>query len=69
MQLLIKQIDGSFIKKFTNNTNSSGYHITEWEFDVSELESGIYFARLEAKANSSNIVSDYSSIIKIAVIK
>ena len=60
---------GHFIKKFTNNTNFSGYHITEWEFDVSELESGIYFARLEAKANSSNSVSDYSSIIKIAVIK
>ena len=60
---------GHFIKKFTNNTNSSGYHITEWEFDVSELESGIYFARLEAKANSSNSVSDYSNIIKIAVIK
>ena len=48
---------------------SNGISITEWKFDTSKLESGIYFARLEAKPNSSNNDSDYSSIIKIAVIK
>jgi len=69
LEVKVYDASGYFIKKFTNNTNSTGYHITEWEFDTSGLESGIYFARLEAKANSSNSDSDYSSVIKIAVIK
>jgi len=48
---------------------SNGISITEWKFDTSKLESGIYFAYLEAKENSSSKKSDYSQIIKIAVIK
>ena len=52
----------------TRLTNS-GLSITEWGFDVSKLESGIYFAYLEAKGANSNNKSDYSQLIKIAVIK
>ena len=48
---------------------SSGFSITEWEFDTGTLESGIYFARLEAKVNSASQKSEHSQIIKIAVIK
>jgi len=60
---------GYFIKKYSNDVISNGISITEWKFDTSKLESGIYFAYLEAKANSSSKISDYSQIIKIAVIK
>ena len=60
---------GYFIKKYSNNVISNGISITEWKFDTNKLESGIYFAHLEAKANSSSKKSDYSQIIKIAVIK
>ena len=60
---------GYFIKKYSKDITSDGLSITEWGFDVSKLESGIYFAYLEARGTSSNNKSDYSQLIKIAVIK
>tara|TARA_X000001036_G_scaffold265130_1_gene246312 strand:+ start:3321 stop:6092 length:2772 start_codon:yes stop_codon:yes gene_type:complete len=60
---------GYFIKKYSKDITSNGLSITEWGFDVSKLESGIYFAYLEAKGANSNNKSDYSQLIKIAVIK
>ena len=60
---------GYFIKQYSKDITSKGLSITEWGFDVSNLESGIYFAYLEAKGASSNNKSDYSQLIKIAVIK
>ena len=69
LDLKLYDASGFFIQKFTKDVSSSGYTITEWELDTSNLESGIYFARLEVKANSSNSQSDQSKIIKIAVIK
>ena len=69
LDLKLYDASGFFIQKFTKDVSSSGYYITEWELDTSNLEAGIYFARLEVKANSSNSQSDQSKIIKIAVIK
>ena len=69
IELNIYDANGYFIKRYTTDVVSSGFSITEWEFDTDNLESGIYFARLEAKVNSTSQKSDHSQLIKIAVIK
>ena len=69
IELNIYDASGYFIKRYTTDVVSSGFSITEWEFDTDNLESGIYFARLEAKVNSTSQKSDHSQLIKIAVIK
>jgi hypothetical protein len=66
LELHLYDASGFFVKRFTKNISPNGVYITEWELDANNLESGIYFARLEAKSNSQ---SDDSKIIKIAVIK
>ena len=69
IELNIYDASGYFIRRYTTDVVSSGFSITEWEFDTDNLESGIYFARLEAKVNSTSQKSDHSQLIKIAVIK
>jgi len=69
LEVKVYDAAGYYIKKFTKNLNDNGYRITEWDLDTSKLEPGIYFARLEAKSNSTNSAKSDSKVIKIAVIK
>ena len=69
IELNIYDASGYFIKRYTTDVVSSGFSITEWEFDTDNLESGIYFGRLEARASPTSEKSDHSQLIKIAVIK
>ena len=60
---------GSFVKKFSKNISSEGFQISEWNFDASKLESGIYFAKLKVKSANKALSDNSNRIIKIAVIK
>ena len=69
IELSIYDASGYFIKRYSADVVSSGFSITELEFDTDNLESGIYFARLEVKVSAASQKSDYSQLIKVAVIK
>ena len=60
---------GSFVKKYSKNISSGGFQISEWDFDASKLESGLYFAKLDVKSANKALIDNSNKIIKIAVIK
>jgi hypothetical protein len=60
---------GSFVKKYSKNIFSEGFQISEWDFDASKLESGVYFAKLDVKSANKALIDNSNKIIKIAVIK
>ena len=60
---------GSFVKKYSKNISSEGFQISEWDFDASKLESGVYFAKLDVKSANKALIDNSNKIIKIAVIK
>ena len=60
---------GSFVKKYSKIISSEGFQISEWNFDASKLESGIYFAKLEVKSANKALGDNSNKIIKIAIIK
>ena len=49
--------------------SSGGFQVSEWDFDASKLESGIYFAKLELKSSNKALKNNSDKMIKIAVIK
>ena len=60
----IYNLAGYFIEKFQSSPIDQGNQISEWEWNTSDLESGVYFAQVNI---SSNEMME-SSIIKIAII-
>ena len=64
INVMVYDLAGYFIRSFTASQNEEGNQVTEWVWDVAELESGVYFAHVEA-SNNENIEI---SIIKVAVI-
>ena len=66
-----KFLDKKLIKNCKNlskNISSEGFQISEWDFDASKLESGIYFAKLDVKSANKALNDNSNKIIKIAVI-
>ena len=51
-------------KQFHSRLKHHGLQVSEWEWEVSEVESGMYFAHVSAIDNSNRS----TDIIKIAVI-
>ena len=64
IKIMIYDLAGYFIRSFSSLPNNSGIQINEWTWDVSDIESGIYFAHVEV----SDSESVERNIIKIAVI-
>ena len=69
MILKVYDSNGTFVEKYSKNIPFEGSQISEWDFDTTELESGIYFGRLNVKPLDSNGKQDSETLIKIAVIK
>ena len=65
----LNPINVRFVKKYSKSISSDGFQISEWDFDVSKLESGVYFAKLEVKSANKALNDNSNKIIKIAVIK
>ena len=61
---MIYDLAGYFIRSFSSIPNNSGIQINEWTWDVSDIESGVYFAHVEVSDNERV----ERNIIKIAVI-
>ena len=64
IKVILYDLAGYFVTDFNIDNLRPGLQVSEWEWDVSEVESGMYFAHVSAIDNS-NISTD---IIKIAVI-
>ena len=64
INVLIYDLAGYFIRSFNAVQNEEGNQVTEWVWDVGDLESGVYFAHVEV-SNNNNVET---SIIKVAVI-
>ena len=64
IKIMIYDLAGYFIRSFNSVPNNNGIQINEWVWDVSNIESGIYFAHVEV-SDSESIETD---IIKVAVI-
>ena len=63
IKVIIYDLAGYFVAEFKNNNLYSGLQVSEWEWDVSKVESGIYFAHVSVN-NNKKINTD---ILKIAV--
>lgn len=63
VNIRIYDIAGELVTQITNGGTFPGDHEVTW--DVSNIQSGAYIARVEAQANSGNVVE----FIKIAVVK
>jgi len=57
------------VDEFSNYIQSEGTQISEWNFDITNLESGIYFGHLDVKPMESSGTKNAQTLIKIAVIK
>ena len=64
IELIIYDLAGYFVKKFEKSNLNPGKQVSEWEWDVTNIESGMYFAHVSA-VNDKNI---NTNIVKIAVI-
>jgi hypothetical protein len=65
-QIEIKLYDlaGYYVTTFSEDLTDSGNRVTEWVWDVAQVESGVYFAYVEVNGSGKT----ESAIIKIAVI-
>ncbi len=63
VNIRIYDIAGELVTQLNNGGTFPGDHEVTW--DVSNIQSGAYIARVEAQANSGNVVE----FIKIAVVK
>ena len=63
VNIRIYDIAGELVTQFNDGGTFPGDHEVTW--DVSHIQSGAYIARVEAQANSGNVVE----FIKIAVVK
>jgi len=64
IKVILYDLAGYFVTDFNIDNLRPGLQVSEWEWEVSEIESGMYFAHVSAIDNT-NISTD---IIKIAVI-
>ena len=64
LEVNLYDLAGYFIKSFSEDFYQSGKQITEWVWDVSDIESGVYFAHVAVRGDNEK----ETSIIKIAVI-
>ena len=67
--LKVYDSNGIFVDEFSNYIQSEGTQISEWNFDITNLESGIYFGHLDVKPMESSGTKNAQTLIKIAVIK
>ena len=64
IKIIVYDMAGYFVDEYQNVNPGNGIQISEWDLDVSNLESGVYFARvLISKKDDAKI-----NIIKLAVI-
>ncbi len=66
IEVKLYDIAGYYIKSWEKNLIQSGNQINEWVWDVSDIESGVYFANVFIKDRNDRIETN---IIKIAVMK
>ena len=67
--LKVYDSNGKSVDEFSNYIQFEGAQISEWDFDITNLESGIYFGYLEVKPLESSGKKKSETLIKIAVIK
>ena len=67
--LKVYDSNGKSVDEFSNYIQFEGAQISEWDFDITNLESGIYFGYLEVKPLDSSGKKESETLIKIAVIK
>ena len=63
IKVIIYDLAGYYVAEFKNNNLHSGLQVSEWDWDVSKVESGIYFAHISV--NNKKIIN--TDILKIAV--
>ena len=64
IKILLYDLAGYYIDSFSKDITTSDNQITEWIWNVSDVESGVYFAHVNVSKNSKT----ETQIIKIAVI-
>ena len=64
IEIKLYDLSGYYKDTFTKNITTSGNQISEWVWDVSDVESGVYFAHVDVSRSSKT----ETHIIKIAVI-
>ena len=64
IKISIYDVGGYFIKDFVKDIIQDGNQISEWVWNVQQLESGIYFAHIDLEGENKN----KTDIIKIVVI-
>ena len=67
--LKVYDSNGISVDEFSNYIQFEGAQISEWDFDITNLESGIYFGYLEVKPLDFSGKKESETLIKIAVIK
>ena len=67
--LKVYDSNGKSVDEFSNYIQFEGAQISEWYFDITNLESGIYFGYLEVKPLESSGKKKSETLIKIAVLK
>lgn len=67
--LKVYDSNGISVDEFSNYIQFEGTQISEWDFDITNLESGIYFGYLEVKPLDFSGKKESETLIKIAVIK
>ena len=69
IDLKVYDSNGIPVDEFSNYIQFEGAQISEWGFDITNLESGIYFGHLEVKPLESSGKKKSETLIKIAVLK
>ena len=64
VEIVLYDLAGYYIDTYSKNVTTSGNQISEWVWDVSDIESGVYFGHLDVSKNSKT----ETHILKIAVI-
>jgi hypothetical protein len=67
--LKVYDSNGILVDEFSKYIQFEGAQISEWGFDITNLESGIYFGHLEVKPLESSGKKKSETLIKIAVLK
>jgi hypothetical protein len=65
IDVVIYDILGKSINSFSKNLNECCSQITEWVWDASSIEMGVYFAHVNVKNQDGKDVK----IVKVAVLK
>ncbi|HIA31628.1 MAG TPA: T9SS type A sorting domain-containing protein, partial [Candidatus Marinimicrobia bacterium] len=52
VEIVLYDLAGYYIDTYSKNVTTSGNQISEWVWDVSDIESGVYFGHLDVSKNS-----------------